>query len=75
VFHRTPGAWSASRVRGRDGGRGLVVLDTEDEQAARDAMERDPSVVAGLQQGQLYPFAVFLERSRVRPAEPGALLE
>ena len=32
-------------------------------QAARDAMERDPSMVAGLQQGQLYPFAVFLERS------------
>ena len=40
------------------------MLEADDEAAARRVMEEDPSVAAGLQEAELYPFAVFLERVR-----------
>ena len=52
------------RFAGRclEGPFGLVVVDVEDEAAARRVMEEDPSVLARLQAAELYPFEVFLER-------------
>jgi uncharacterized protein len=52
------------RFAGRcfDGPLGLVVVEAEDEAAARHIMEEDPSVAAGVQEAELYPFAIFLER-------------
>lgn len=52
------------RFAGRcdDGPLALVVIEVADEAEARRVMADDPSVAAGLQQAELYPFAVFLER-------------
>jgi uncharacterized protein YciI len=35
---------------------GIVLLDTEDEQAARTVMEDDPAVARGVMRGELRPF-------------------
>ncbi len=53
------------RFAGRclDGPLALVVVDTTDATAARRVMDEDPTVAAGIQQAELYPFDVFLERS------------
>lgn len=53
------------RFAGRcfDGPLALVVVDAEDEDVARRVMEEDPPVAAGVQEAELYPFAVFLERA------------
>jgi uncharacterized protein YciI len=67
------GAWleagyADGRVRfaGRclDGPFGLVVLDAADEEEARQLMREDPSVRAGVQRAELYPFQTFLARER-----------
>ncbi|HLM64941.1 MAG TPA: YciI family protein [Acidimicrobiales bacterium] len=52
------------RFAGRcvDGPFGLVVIEAEDEAAARRVAADDPSVAAGVQQAEVFPFAVFLER-------------
>ena len=52
------------RFAGRcDGGpSALVVIEVADEAEARRVMAQDPSVAAGVQQAELYPFVVFLER-------------
>ena len=67
------GAWlearhAEGRVRfaGRcfDGPFALVVLDAEDEAAARRLMADDPSIRAGVQTAELHPFRTFLARER-----------
>ena len=72
VFRRH-GEWiqaryAEGRVRfaGRcfDGPFGLVVLEAETEDEARGLMEADPSVLAGVQTAELYPFRTFLVRDR-----------
>ncbi|MGX7679038.1 YciI family protein [Jatrophihabitans sp. DSM 45814] len=57
------------RFAGRclDGPFGLVVLETTDEAAARRLMTQDPSVSSGVQQAELYEFAVFLEGPLAEP--------
>jgi uncharacterized protein YciI len=45
-----------------DGPFGLVVLDAGDEEEARRLMLQDPSVQAGVQRADLYPFRTFLAR-------------
>jgi uncharacterized protein YciI len=42
---------------------GLIVFEAEDEAAARQLIERDPSVAAGLQTPELYPFRASLTRT------------
>ena len=58
--------YAEGRVRfaGRcdDGPFGLVVLDVEDE--AQPLMAADPSVRAGVQSAELYPFTTFLARDQ-----------
>ena len=58
------------RFAGRcyDGPFGIVVLGCEDEAEARRVMDADPSVAAGLQEAELYPFRIFLG-SAPRPGE------
>ena len=72
VFERH-GEWlearyAEGRVRfaGRcwDGPFGLVVLEAEDESAARRLMAEDPSVRAGVQTAELHPFQTFVARDR-----------
>jgi uncharacterized protein len=41
---------------------GIAIFEAKDEAAARQFMERDPAVVAGLMTADLHPFAVALER-------------
>ena len=41
---------------------GIAVFQAPDEAAARQFMESDPAVVAGLMTAELHPFAVALER-------------
>ena len=41
---------------------GIAVYNAPDETAARQFMESDPAVVAGLMTAELHPFAVALER-------------
>jgi len=41
---------------------GIAVFQAPDEGAARQFMESDPAVVAGLMTAELHPFAVALER-------------
>lgn len=41
---------------------GIAVFQAKDEAAARQFMESDPAVVAGLMTAELHPFAVALER-------------
>ena len=52
------------RFAGRcfDGPLGLVVIEAQDGDEARRIMQNDPSVAAGVQEAELYPFAIFLER-------------
>ena len=68
------GAWLEERyAEGRvlfagrcfDGPFGLVVLDAADEDEARQLMEEDPSLRAGVQTAELYPFRTFLAHERV----------
>jgi uncharacterized protein len=72
VFERH-GEWleaqyAEGRVRfaGRcyDGPFGLVVLEADGEDDARRLMEEDPSVRAGVQSAELYPFKTFLARDQ-----------
>jgi uncharacterized protein YciI len=41
---------------------GIAIFQAPDEAAARQFMESDPAVVAGLMTAELHPFAVALER-------------
>jgi uncharacterized protein YciI len=41
---------------------GIAIFHAADEAAARQFMESDPAVVAGLMTAELHPFAVALER-------------
>src|SRR4029077_2200859 len=41
---------------------GIAIFKAPDEAAARQFMESDPAVVAGLMTAELHPFAVVLER-------------
>jgi uncharacterized protein len=45
-----------------DGPFGLVVLDVANEEQARRLMEQDPSIRAGVQRADLYPFTTFVAR-------------
>jgi uncharacterized protein len=47
-----------------DGPFGLVVIEAADEADARRIVDRDPSVMAGVQTAELYPFDVVLLRGR-----------
>jgi uncharacterized protein YciI len=53
----------AGRTR-EPGGKtfGIAIFEAKDEAAARQFMESDPAVVAGLMTAELHPFAVALER-------------
>ena len=51
-----------------DGPFGLVVLDAGNEEQARQLMEQDPSIRAGVQRADLYPFTTFLARGH-RPQD------
>ena len=50
--------------RCRDGPFGLVVLDAETEELARELMQQDPSVLSGVQSAGFYPYSIFLARER-----------
>ena len=41
---------------------GIAIFEAKDDAAARQFMEGDPAVVAGLMTADLHPFAVALER-------------
>jgi uncharacterized protein YciI len=41
---------------------GIAIFEAKDEAAARQFMESDPAVVAGLMTAELHPFSVALER-------------
>ena len=41
---------------------GIAIFEAADENAARDFVNRDPAVVAGVMTAELYPFGVALER-------------
>ena len=41
---------------------GIAIFHSSDEASARQFMESDPAVVAGLMTAELHPFAVALER-------------
>jgi uncharacterized protein YciI len=60
--------YAEGRVRfaGRcfDGPFGLVVLDAESEEEARELMQQDPSVRSAAQSPEFYPFNIFLARER-----------
>ena|SRR5438132_893856 len=43
---------------------GIAIFQAKDETAARQFMESDPAVVAGLMTAELHPFAVALERKK-----------
>jgi len=43
---------------------GIVILRATDEQAARDFMEADPAVAAGVMRAELFPFRVALWAAR-----------
>ena len=45
-----------------DGPFGLVVLDARNEEEAWQLMAQDPSIRAGVQSADLYPFTTFLAR-------------
>jgi uncharacterized protein YciI len=54
-------------LAGRTGGTGdksfgIAIFQAPDEAAARQFMESDPAVVAGVMTAELHPFAVALER-------------
>jgi uncharacterized protein YciI len=42
-----------------DGPVGIVIVTAEDEAAARAILAADPSLVAGLQSAEIYPFSIF----------------
>jgi uncharacterized protein len=43
-----------------DGPFAIVVFEAADEREARSVMTTDPSILAGVQKGELYPFEVGL---------------
>lgn len=43
---------------------GIAVLETENEDEAKDIMNNDPSVIHGIMRPTLYPFRVSLLRGR-----------
>lgn len=49
---------------------GVVVFRAPDEAAARELMENDPAVQAGVMRAELFPFRVALWSSRPDPDEP-----
>lgn len=50
---------------------GIVIFRAPDEQAARDFMEHDPAVHAGVMRGELFPFRIALWAPRIdAPATP-----
>lgn len=44
---------------------GLVVLDTNSEEDARNLMENDPAVKAGIFRAELFPFSVALVSEKI----------
>jgi uncharacterized protein YciI len=53
-----------------DGPLGIVILRAQDEREARALLAGDPSLAAGLQTAELYPFAVFIPPA-AGPRAPG----
>jgi uncharacterized protein len=43
---------------------GIVIFEADDEQSARQFMQSDPAVVAGLMSATLHPYSVALQRKR-----------
>jgi uncharacterized protein YciI len=41
---------------------GIVIFEADDEQSARQFMQADPAVVAGLMSATLHPYSVALQR-------------
>ncbi len=50
---------------------GIVILRAPDEQAAREFMEADPAVAAGVMRAELFPFRVALWAERPTDADDG----
>ena len=44
---------------------GIVIFEAEDESAARNIMESDPAVMAGVMRAELFPYRVALMRKQV----------
>jgi uncharacterized protein YciI len=51
---------------------GIVVFEAPDEETARQVMEGDPVIAAGIADGDLQPFEVSLLRGRARGGRPEA---
>lgn len=49
---------------------GIVIFRAPDEEAARELMECDPAIVAGVMKGELFPFRVALWADRSGAAAP-----
>lgn len=43
---------------------GLSVVETESEEEARDIMNNDPAVIAGIMKPEIYPYRVSLLKAR-----------
>lgn len=43
---------------------GLSVVETESEEEARDIMNNDPAVIAGIMKPEIYPYRVSLLKGR-----------
>lgn len=50
--------------RCRDGPPGIVIFEAEDADAARELMENDPAVQAGIFSAEVHPYHVALTRGR-----------
>jgi len=44
---------------------GICIFEAEDESAARNIMESDPAVMAGVMRAELFPYRVALMRKQV----------
>ncbi len=47
---------------------GIVIIQTDSEQAAREVMKNDPAVVGGVMQARLHPFSISIQVGRPTPA-------
>jgi len=62
----------AGRTLTRDEGTfGIVIFRAPDEDKARDFMECDPAVQAGVMRGELFPFRIALWAPNIEPSAGG----
>src|SRR6266540_2410740 len=64
VLHLVPRLYSDASWTSESGDKtfGIAIFEAKDEAAARQFMESDPAVVAGLMTAELHPFSVALQR-------------